>query len=195
MTNPPTTVPPSDSPEPTPPGLPLSPGRWTLDAAHSSVSFSIRHLGISKVRGTFNSFRIDTWIGGRLDQCRVEAVIDVASIDTGNADRDAHTLAPDLLDVSRRPELRFVSTEVVEHGAEWILHGTLSIGDVTRPVSLDLAVGGVEVFPVDGTTHAGLELRGSIDRHDFGLHFGVVDPGLGRRADVEFDVQLVAPGG
>ena len=60
-------------------------------------------------------------------------------------------------------------------------------------VVLELDVGGLETFPIDGTTHAGLELRGSIDRHDYGLHFGVVDPALGRTVEILLDIQLVAP--
>jgi polyisoprenoid-binding protein YceI len=70
-------------------GLPLRPGRWTLDPAHSSVGFSIRHLGVSKVRGRFWRFDVDVVIGETLEATQVSANIDVASIDTDNPDRDA----------------------------------------------------------------------------------------------------------
>jgi polyisoprenoid-binding protein YceI len=70
-------------------GLPLRPGRWTFDAAHSLVGFSIRHLGVSKVRGRFWRFDVDVVIGETLEAAQVSANIDVASIDTDNPDRDA----------------------------------------------------------------------------------------------------------
>src|SRR5262245_37621662 len=82
--------------------IPLTPGRWTLDPNHSSVGFSIRHLGVSKVRGRFTDFTLDVAVGATAGDTHVNASIDVASIDTGNPDRDAHVLSPDILDVSRR---------------------------------------------------------------------------------------------
>ena len=95
--------------------LPLAPGRWALDTAHSSVGFAIRHLGVSKVRGRFQEFDVDVVVGPTLAETSVVATIEMASIDTGNADRDAHVphgrpprrgAAPDddvPLDVDRRP--------------------------------------------------------------------------------------------
>src|SRR5262249_28476360 len=83
--------------------LPLDAGRWAVDLAHSSVTFSIRHLGVSKVRGRFNAFDAEVVIGDTLEGTSVAATIDVASIDTGVADRDAHVLSADIVDVERRP--------------------------------------------------------------------------------------------
>ena len=90
--------------------LPLAPGRWALDAAHSSVGFTIRHLGVSKVRGRFQRFDVELVVGDDLASSALTASIDVASIDTGNADRDAHVLAADIIDVARRPTMTFRST-------------------------------------------------------------------------------------
>ena len=173
--------------------LPLAPGRWTLDELHSTVGFAIRHLGISKVRGTFERFTVDTVVGDSLATSSVTAVVDVASLDTGNTDRDAHTLSPDLLDVAQRPELRFVSTAVRADGDDWALDGDLTIGGVTRPLTLALELGGLEQFPMDGSTHAGFEARGTIDRHDYDIQFGPLDIGLGRKVEIVLDIQLVAP--
>lgn len=174
--------------------LPLAPGRWTLDAAHSTVGFAIRHLGISKVRGVFHGVDVDVEVGETLQTTSVSATIDLATVDTGNTDRDAHVRAPDLLDVATRPTMRFTSTGIVETDGGWRLDGDLAIGEVTRPVSLALEFGGLEVYPIDGSTHAGFEATGAIDRHDFGIDFGMLDAALGRKVQVALDVQLQEPG-
>ena len=92
--------------------LPLAPGRWALDANHSAVGFSIRHLGVSKVRGRFTRFDVDVVVGETLADTSVTATIHLESLDTGNADRDAHVLSPDLIDVDRRPTMTFRSTAI-----------------------------------------------------------------------------------
>jgi polyisoprenoid-binding protein YceI len=173
--------------------LPLAPGTWTLDANHSTVAFTIRHLGISKVRGTFARFDARLEVGTELEDTVVTATIDVASIDTANADRDAHVLSPDLLDVTRRPTLAFRSTRLEGDGDAWVLHGDLTIGEVTRPVTLDVELGGLETYPIDGSRHAGFEARGEIRRKDFGIDFGLVDAALGQVVKIEIDLQLVEP--
>jgi polyisoprenoid-binding protein YceI len=173
--------------------LPLAPGRWTLDAAHSSVAFAIRHLGISKVRGVFHGIDVTVDVGETAAATSVAALVDLATIDTGNADRDAHVLASDLLDVAKRPQMRFQSTAISGTGADWRLDGELTIGDVTRPLHLDVELGGLETYPIDGSTHAGFEAVGVIDRHDFGLDFGLLDAALGRRIQISLDIQLREP--
>src|SRR4051794_7487951 len=92
--------------------LPLAPGRWAVDTNHSSIGFSIRHLGVSKVRGRFTRFDADIVIGETLDTTTVRATVDIASIDTANADRDAHVLSSDVIDVAKRPTMVFRSTRV-----------------------------------------------------------------------------------
>lgn len=164
--------------------LPLAPGRWALDTNHSSVGFTIRHLGVSKVRGHFRRFEVDVVVGETLETTSVAATVDVASVDTGNADRDAHVLAPDILDVARRPTLAFRSTRVTLEQIE----GELTIGEVTRPVTLDYEFGGVADF-FDGTRHAGFEATTEIRRKDFGIDVF----GLGDVVKVELDLQLLAP--
>src|SRR6476620_63508 len=92
--------------------LPLAPGRWAVDTNHSSIGFSIRHLGVSKVRGRFTHFEADVVIGETLDTTSVTATVDIASIDTANADRDAHVLSPDIINVAKRPTMVFRSTRI-----------------------------------------------------------------------------------
>jgi polyisoprenoid-binding protein YceI len=176
----------------TPATLPLAPGRWALDPSHSAVNFTIRHLGVSKVRGRFTRFEVDVTIGETLDTTSVSATIELASIDTGNADRDAHVLAPDMLDVSVRPTLTFRSTAISAQDDDWQLDGELTIGDVSAPVSLDLELGGVESFP-GGPRHAGFEATTTIRRQDFGLIPAIPAAVLGDAIKVELDVQLLEP--
>jgi polyisoprenoid-binding protein YceI len=178
------------------PTLLLAPGRWEMDPNHSSVGFAVRHLGVSKVRGRFARFSVDVVVGEDPADTSVAADIDVASLDTGNADRDAHVLSPDLLDVSVRPTLQFRSTGVQVEGEDVVLHGELTIGEVTRPVSLDVELGGIEPF-IDGRRHAGFEATAEVRRSDFGIELalppGVSAVALGDVVKVELDLQLLEP--
>jgi polyisoprenoid-binding protein YceI len=181
---------------PTAVSLPLAPGRWAVDTNHSSIGFSIRHLGVSKVRGRFTRFEADVVIGDTLDTTTVTATVDVASIDTANADRDAHVLSPDLIDVAKRPTMVFRSTRIAGAGSEYQVDGDLTIGDVTRPVVLAVELGGIEAFP-GGPRHAGFEATTEIRRKDFGIDLamppGVSAVALGDVLKVELDLQLVEP--
>jgi polyisoprenoid-binding protein YceI len=177
--------------------LPLAPGRWAVDHHHSSIGFTIRHLGVSKVRGRFNRFDAEVVVGETLEATSVTATVDVASIDTGNADRDAHVLQPDILDVSRRPTLAFRSTRITASGSDYQVDGDLTIGEVTQPVVLDVEFGGLQTFP-GGPRHAGFEARTEIRRKDFDIDIagppGVDVVGLGKVIKVELDFQLLEPG-
>ncbi|MET7513479.1 YceI family protein [Streptomyces sp. NPDC005480] len=173
--------------------LPLAAGDWTLDPLHSAVNFTVRHLGIAKVRGRFAQVEAALHIGERVDDIRVNATIALASIDTGNADRDAHVRQADLLDVERRPTMTYVSHGVSGKGDDWSLEGELTIGDVTRPVALDVEFGGVVDVPMDGSRHAGFEATGEIRRSDFGLDFGAGL--LGDVVKIQLDMQFVEPQG
>ena len=176
--------------------LPLSPGRWALDPNHSSVGFTIRHLGVSKVRGRFQHFDVDVVVGPTLDTTAVVATIQTTSIDTGNPDRDGHVRSADLLDVERRPTMLFRSTSITDAGDRWVLDGDLTIGDVTRPQRFDLEFGGIEQFP-GGPRHAGFEATGELRRKDFGIDLamppGVSAVALGDVVKIELDIQLLEP--
>ncbi|MGW6563988.1 YceI family protein [Streptomyces sp. NPDC054975] len=171
--------------------LPLIPGRWAFDPLHSAVGFTVRHLGISKVRGRFNDLDAELVVGESLADSSITATVALASIDTGNADRDAHVRAADLLDVEKRPTMTFRSTRIGGAGEEWTLEGDLTIGDVTRPITFDVEFGGVVDVPVDGSRHAGFDATGEFRRSDFGLDFA---PGfLGDVIKVSLEVQFVEP--
>jgi polyisoprenoid-binding protein YceI len=171
--------------------LPLLPGDWELDPFHSAANFTIRHLGIAKVRGRFREVKAELYVGESADDIKVSAEIDLASLDTGNADRDAHTLSPELLDVASRPTMTYRSTRVSGKGEEWSMEGELTIGGVTRPVTLDVEFGGVMDSAVDQRKHAGFEATGEIRRSDFGLDFG--GGMLGDVVKIQLDMQFVEP--
>ena len=176
--------------------LPLAPGRWALDTNHSAVGFTIRHLGVSKVRGRFQQFDVDVVVGATLADTSVTATIDLGSIDTGNTDRDAHVRSADLLDVDRRPTMAFRSTSITEARDGWTVVGDLTIGDVTRPFQLAVELGGIEEFP-GSPRHAGFEATGELRRKDFGIDLalppGVNAVALGDVVKIELDVQLLEP--
>jgi polyisoprenoid-binding protein YceI len=173
--------------------LPLIPGRWELDRLHTTVGFTIRHLGVAKVRGRFDGVEADVVIGDRPETSSVTATVDLASVETGQADRDDHIRAADILDVANRPTMTFRSTAVTGDGEDWSVAGDLTIGDVTRPLTLALELGGVADFPVDGTRHAGLTATGELRRRDFGIADGIPAPVLGDVVKIEIDLELIEP--
>ena len=170
----------------------LTQGMWALDTDHSSIGFTIRHLGVAKVRGRFGSIAAELVVGATPEASRVTATVDLASIDTGQPDRDAHVRTADLLDVERRPTMSYQSTQIRGDEASWWVEGDLTIGDVTRPLTLAVELGGVEAF-YDGTRHAGFEASGEIRRKDFGLGFGPLGAALGDVVKIELDLQFVEP--
>jgi polyisoprenoid-binding protein YceI len=176
--------------------LPLAPGRWAVDTNHSSIGFTIRHLGVSKVRGRFTRFDADVVIGETLETTSISGTVDVASIDTANADRDAHVLSPDIIDVARRPTMTFRSTRIRGAGSEYQVDGELTIGDITRPIVLAVEFGGIVTYPV-GPRHAGFEATTEIRRKEFGIDValppGIDVVALGDVVKIELDFQLLEP--
>ncbi|MFH1842503.1 MAG: YceI family protein [bacterium] len=149
--------------------IPALAATYQLDAAHSSVSFKVKHLAISNVKGAFNDFDVTfEFEPGQPESWRVEAVIQAASIDTDNEDRDNHLRSEEFLFTAEYPEIRFASTGVEMTGEnEAKLSGELTMHGVTKPVVLDLTIHGVADFM--GTSKAGFEASTKINRKDFGL--------------------------
>jgi polyisoprenoid-binding protein YceI len=176
--------------------LPLAPGRWAVDTHHSFIGFSVRHLGVSRIRGRFTRFDAEILVGETLDTTTISATVDVASIDTANADRDKNVLSPALIDVAKRPTLVFRSTRVTGAGREYRVDGELTLGEVTRPSVLAVEFGGIESFP-GGPRHAGFEATMEIRRTEFGIDVplppGVSAVVLGEVVKVELDLQLLEP--
>jgi len=148
-------------------------GTWTIDPVHSEVGFTVRHMMVSKVRGKFSSFNGEVVTGSNPLESSVTAEIDLSSIDTGNADRDNHIRSADFFDTDTHKTMTFRSTGVRADGGDFLLDGELTLKGVTKPVSLNLELGG---FGPDafGGTRAGFTATGEIKRSDFGVDFNAV---------------------
>lgn len=178
--------------------LPLVAGTWPLDAVHSSVHFKVRHIGLSNVRGRFNRLGATLSVGEILADTRVEATIEMSSVDTNQPDRDAHLLGTDFFSADQHPLMTFRSTGIRAAGdGEYALDGELALNGVTRPVTLDVEFYGVETLPADGSTHAGFSATTTLNRDDFGVNFntplGMDKLAIGRKIAVELELQFVAP--
>ena len=150
-------------------------GTWSIDPSWSALEFEVRKLGLVTVKGRVPGFS-GTITGGETPS--VVGTVDATSITTFEADRDAHLQSPDFFDTQRYPELRFVSTSVETSDDEIVVHGDLTIKDVTRPVELRGTLSGPENDPW-GNERIGLELSTTIDRTAFGLEWNAPLPGGG----------------
>jgi len=178
--------------------LALTPGRWPVDRNHSAITFSIRHLGLSKVRGRFSVFDVTLEVGPSALDLQVTATIDLASIDTNNPDRDTHLRSTDFFHVDQHPTMTFQSSSIVPAKDGYALNGALTLNGVTRPVTLHVESNGLAVFQGDGTTHAGLSTTGELRRSEFGIEFGIMPIGIDRLAladkvEFELEMQFVQP--
>ncbi|MHB8990177.1 MAG: YceI family protein [Chloroflexota bacterium] len=147
---------------------------WTIDPAHSSVEFAVKHMVITTVRGRFARFEIDLDFDPNApERSSVGARIDTASIDTRNADRDTHLLSPDFLDAERYPHITFESRRVEPLGdGRYRIVGDLTVRGATREVALDATFAGTGKSPW-GQQVAGFSAETRINRKEFGLNWNV----------------------
>src|SRR6202165_6086070 len=150
----------------------LTQGRWTMDANHSAITFAIRHLGLSKVRGRFRAFAVSLNIAPSTADFEVVANIDLASIDTSNPDRDAHLRSTDFFNGDQHPTMTFRSTRIEPVDDAYTMTGHLTLNGPPRSVPLDVESNGLVVVPADGRTHFGLSAVGELRRSEFGIEFG-----------------------
>ena len=146
----------------------LTAGAWAADVSHSEAGFTVRHAGISKVRGFVGITEAVITIGADLSASGVTATLDASTIDTRDANRDGHIKGADFFDVENFPTWTFVSTSVTGSGAEAVVAGDLTIHGVTRPVTLATEFNGTAVDPY-GNLRAGFSASTEISRKDFGL--------------------------
>ena len=143
---------------------------WQLDAAHTTVEFAVKHLMISTVKGRFGE--VSGTIAGSLDDpssISADISIEVESIDTRQAQRDAHLRSPDFFDAGNWPTIRFVSTRAEgDLNGDFVLYGDLTIRDVTREIALKVSNEGAITDPW-GNARIGFSAQTRIDRRDFGL--------------------------
>src|SRR3954470_3516562 len=173
--------------------LPLKAGRWEIDVAHSSIGFSIRHLGIARVRGRFTEFDADIVIGATPATSSLRATVGLASVHTDTNDRDTHIRSADILDVASRPTMTFTSTAISGEQDHWVVDGILAIGGDARPFQLEVELGGVADFPLGGPRHAGVTATGELRRSDFGIASMFPPPVLGAVVEIELDLELLEP--
>jgi polyisoprenoid-binding protein YceI len=145
-------------------------GTWNIDAAHSEVGFSVRHMMVSKVRGRFTNFSGQLVTGENPLESSVTAEIDLASIHTGQEQRDQHIRSADFFEVETYPTMTYKSTGVRLEDGEYILDGDLTLKGITKSVPLRLELQG---FGPDayGGYRAGFTATGEINRGDFNVSF------------------------
>ena len=174
-------------------------GTWTLDPSHTSMELSVRHMMVATVRGRVEplegTLRLET---GDPSKSAVEVEIDAASINTGNADRDAHLKSSDFLDVERFPTMRFCSKEIDDRGdGSFVVRGELTVKDVTKPVTLECEFGGVVRDPY-GNDRMGFSANAVIDRHEFGLRWNAAMEGggvvVGDKVKLAIDAEFTRQG-
>jgi len=146
-------------------------GTWTTDAVHSKAGFAVKHMGISTVRGEFTDFAGELEIGDDLSTAKVHGKIHVASVDTGEAQRDAHLRSPDFFDAETYPAMTFASTRIEQVDDEiFRITGDLTLHGVTKEIVLHADVLGTDVDPM-GNDRVGLEITGQLSRGDYGMKF------------------------
>ncbi|MFI6921424.1 YceI family protein [Nonomuraea spiralis] len=144
-------------------------GTYNLDVAHTRIGFVVKHMMVSKVRGSFGAFSGSVAIAENPLESTAELTIQTASIDTGVGDRDGHLRSDDFLAVDKYPEITFRSTRVVGHsGDEFTVVGDLTIREVTKQVELTVEYGGAGTNPW-GAAVWGFSINTEFDREEFGL--------------------------
>ena len=170
-------------------------GDYTLDVSHSRLGFVARHAMVTKVRGQLGAFtgtaRIDE---ANPSASKVDLSIDVASIETGSADRDGHLKSGDFFDAETYPTITFTSTKVERDGDDWNITGDLTIKDVTKPVTIEFEQTGSAVDPF-GNTRVGFEGDVTVNRKDWGLTWNAaLETGgvlVSDKIKLEFDISAI----
>jgi len=153
-------------------------GTWAIDPVHSEVGFSVRHMMVSKVRGKFGTFEGTITTTEDPLESSVTATVDLASISTGNDQRDGHLRSSDFFDTETHPQMTFQSTGIRAEDSTHLLDGELTIRSITRPVTLALEFNGIGPDAYGGT-RAGFSATGEINRKDFGVNWNAAIEGGG----------------
>lgn len=167
--------------------------QWALDATHSNVRFTVPHLVISEVEGSFSKFNgTVSHTKPDFSDASINFTVDVASVDTDNERRDGHLKSDDFFNAEKYPQMKFESTSFKKiSGNKYELSGNLTIRDVTKPVKFDVVYGGT-AKDGRGTTKAGFKATTSINRFDYGLKWNSLTEAGGATVgqDVTIDLKL-----
>lgn len=169
---------------------------WKLDEVHSKIRFSVRHMVISEVEGQFNKYDFKlTNDRDDFSTSQVKLIIDANSVDTRNNDRDNHLRSADFFDAEKFPAIKFISTSVKKINDEkYKLVGDLTIKEYTRPIEFEVTYGG-QIKDPWGNTRAGFNVKGTIDRFDYGLKWNnLIETGgavIGKNININCDIEVV----
>lgn len=171
-------------------------GEYELDPAHTCIEFVARHAMVTRVRGAFTRFEGSAHLDVKdPSKSRISAVIDVASVETRNRQRDDHLRTSDFFDIATYPSIAFTSTSVAQvTGSVYRLEGDLTIKDVTKPISINFEFSGLRVDPF-GNTRIGFQGSTVVNRKDWGLVWNMPMIGGGllvsERVVLEFNVSAI----
>jgi polyisoprenoid-binding protein YceI len=174
----------------------MSTTKWGLDPTHSEITFKLRHLMVSNVSGSFGTFTASAETEEEdFSNAKINFSTEVASISTGNEQRDGHLQSADFFDAATYPAMSFESTSMEKNGeGAFKLHGHLTIKDVTKPVTMDVELGGIANDPY-GNRKAGFSIEGKINRKDFGLTWNApTEAGgllVGEEVKIAAEIQVV----
>ena len=177
--------------------LPL-PGTYAIDASHTHVGFTVRHMMVSKVRGQFDKFDGTVVIAEDPTQSSVNVTVEVDSINTNDENRDGHLKSADFFNTGANKHLTFVSTAVRPDGSKWDVDGDATLNGVTKQITLVVDFEGALIDPYNNL-RIGFSATGEINREDFGLSWnaaletgGVV---VGKQVKLEIEAEAVIPQG
>ena len=171
-------------------------GTWTIDPVHSEVSFVVRHMMVSKVRGRFDKFEGAVETAPDPLQSTVTATVDLSSVNTGNETRDNHIRSEDFFHIEKHPTMTFRSTGIRAEGENFLLDGDLTLRGVSRPVTFFLEVNGFGPDPYGGT-RSGFSATTEINRNDWNVSYNGPIPGassgmvLSDRVTINLEIEAV----
>jgi polyisoprenoid-binding protein YceI len=172
----------------------LTPGRWSVDPAHSKVGFVARHMMVTKVHGSFDDYTAEIVVADDPTQSTLNVEVQMASVSTGDETRDNHLRTNDFFDIEKHPTMTLRATGFDRKRDHFVMHTELTIKGITKPVDFDLEFGGVGEDPWGGT-RAGFEATATVNRKDWGIEWNApLETGgflVGDRVTIELDIELV----
>ncbi|MEC2306476.1 hypothetical protein GWJ21_12620 [Bacillus coagulans] len=170
--------------------------KWAVDYAHSTIDFTVKHMMISKVKGSFQNFEVELEADPQdLTDANISFIVDASSISTKNDDRDNHLRSADFLDVEQYPKITFVSKSVTKAGNnEYNVTGDLTIRGVTKEETFKATFEGISKNPMSGAETAGFSAEGTVKRSNYGLTWNAAleTGGVLVGDEIKFTVELEA---